>query len=78
MADGTYLISWTGVASSLIGGVIHLLAWRKGKEAAHLETVEKIDRISGKPAFLSITERRDHNLIERTPIKEYFWMSLMG
>ena len=25
-----------------------MLAWRKGREAAQLETVEKIDRISGK------------------------------
>jgi len=48
MADGVHFVSWGGVVCSVIGGAIHSLSWRKGKEAAQLETVEKVDRISGK------------------------------
>lgn len=48
MADGNHCISWGGIACSVIGGAIHLFSWRKGREAAQLEKVEKVERLSGK------------------------------
>ena len=47
MATFTPLISVSGVASCVVGGIIHLIAWTKGKEASQLESLKEIDKLSG-------------------------------
>ena len=47
------LVSLSGVTSCVIGGVVHIIAWSKGKEASQLESVQEIDKLSGDAIVLS-------------------------
>ena len=50
------LVSHTGVTSCIVGGVLRVLAFAKGKEASQLESVTEIEKLSGAAPVLSHTQ----------------------
>lgn len=47
MAGGIPIISWSGVATCVVGGVFYLVAWAKGSRARQIDKAKVVNHLSG-------------------------------
>lgn len=47
MAGGIPFISWSGVATCVVGGVFYLVAWAKGSRARQIDKAKVVNHLSG-------------------------------